>query len=474
VGLLRKSIQKAFLSIALILVLLTTTVTADTFTFKSPGGETEKSETAEKIEMMMDVIKNEYYKDVKDEELLDGAIKGMFEVLDPHSTYFSEEEFNDFMTDLSGEIIGIGVQIEKKDNGVTVVAPIEGTPAYKAGIKTGDIIVDVDGTDILGYTTDKAAKLIRGEEGTSVKIGVRRDGISGIVYYELVREAIEINPVKYEIKDGSIGFLRITEFNQNTGKKVAEAVAAFEDRGVKGVIIDLRGNPGGLLDEVVDVCKLLIPKGPIVKIQEKDKITKTYDSELEEAPFKLAVLVNGGSASASEIMAGAIKDTKTGILIGEKTYGKGTVQHTMRVQGGGGAKLTIANYLTPSGFSLDGIGITPDIEVKANDANAAAGYAPIKGDRSIKSGIIGLDVLGAQQRLSNIGYDPKKLDGIFGPLTKAAVLAFQKENNLEQDASIDPEDIKVLQSKLAEKLSTNDPQLDRAITEIQKLLEAGQ
>jgi len=471
---LRKSIQKAFLSIALILVLLTTTVTADTFTFKSPGGETEKSETAEKIEMMMDVIKNEYYKDVKDEELLDGAIKGMFEVLDPHSTYFSEEEFNDFMTDLSGEIIGIGVQIEKKDNGVTVVAPIEGTPAYKAGIKTGDIIVDVDGTDILGYTTDKAAKLIRGEEGTSVKIGVRRDGISGIVYYELVREAIEINPVKYEIKDGSIGFLRITEFNQNTGKKVAEAVAAFEDRGVKGVIIDLRGNPGGLLDEVVDVCKLLIPKGPIVKIQEKDKITKTYDSELEEAPFKLAVLVNGGSASASEIMAGAIKDTKTGILIGEKTYGKGTVQHTMRVQGGGGAKLTIANYLTPSGFSLDGIGITPDIEVKANDANAAAGYAPIKGDRSIKSGIIGLDVLGAQQRLSNIGYDPKKLDGIFGPLTKAAVLAFQKENNLEQDASIDPEDIKVLQSKLAEKLSTNDPQLDRAITEIQKLLEAGQ
>ena len=471
---MRKSIQKAFLSIALILVLLTTTVTADTFTFKSPGGETEKSETAEKIEMMMDVIKNEYYKDVKDEELLDGAIKGMFEVLDPHSTYFSEEEFNDFMTDLSGEIIGIGVQIEKKDNGVTVVAPIEGTPAYKAGIKTGDIIVDVDGTDILGYTTDKAAKLIRGEEGTSVKIGVRRDGISGIVYYELVREAIEINPVKYEIKDGSIGFLRITEFNQNTGKKVAEAVAAFEDRGVKGVIIDLRGNPGGLLDEVVDVCKLLIPKGPIVKIQEKDKITKTYDSELEEAPFKLAVLVNGGSASASEIMAGAIKDTKTGILIGEKTYGKGTVQHTMRVQGGGGAKLTIANYLTPSGFSLDGIGITPDIEVKANDANAAAGYAPIKGDRSIKSGIIGLDVLGAQQRLSNIGYDPKKLDGIFGPLTKAAVLAFQKENNLEQDASIDPEDIKVLQSKLAEKLSTNDPQLDRAMTEIQNMLEAGQ
>ncbi len=469
---MRKSIQKTFISIVLILSLLTTAVAADTFTFQAPGnGEEQKSEAAVKIEMMMDIIKSDYYKDVKEEDLINGAIKGMFETLDPHSTYFSEKEYNEFMSDITGEIVGIGVQIEKKADGITVVAPIEGTPAYKAGIKTGDKLVSVDGTDITGYTADKAASLIRGKEGTSVKIGAKRDGAADIIYFELKREIIKINPVKYEIKDGNIGYLKITEFNENTSANAANAVAAFKAKSVKGVIIDLRGNPGGLLDEVVAVCKLLIPKGPIVKIQMKEGIVDTYDSELDKAPFKLVALVNGGSASASEIMAGAIKDSKTGILIGEKTYGKGTVQHTMRIPDGGGVKLTVANYLTPSDFSLDGIGLTPDIEVKANTANTAADYAAIKGDRSIKSGIIGLDVLGVQQRLSAIGYKIEKQDGVFGLQTKTAVLKFQKDNNLKQDASLEADDIKALQSKLEQKQTTSDPQLDRAMTEIKKMLQ---
>ncbi|MHB1393089.1 MAG: S41 family peptidase [Clostridia bacterium] len=470
---MKKSFSKSFLALIIVVILLTTPVMADTsFTFTAPGPEGEqKSEAAEKIEMMMDIIKSDYYKDVKDEDLVNGAIRGMFETLDPHSTYFSEEEYNEFMNDITGEIVGIGVQIEKKDDGITVVAPIEGTPAYKAGFKTGDKLVSVDGTDITSYTADKAAALIRGKEGTKVKIGVRRKGAAEIVYYELVRELIKINPVKYEIKDGNIGFLKITEFNENTSENVAAAVDAFKAKNVKGVIIDLRGNPGGLLNEVIDASALLIPKGPIVKIQVKNEIVEAYESELDKAPFKLVVLVNGGSASASEIMAGAIKDSKTGILIGEKTYGKGTVQHTMRVQGGGGAKLTIANYLTPSGFSLDGKGIAPDIEVKASASSAAAEYAPIKGDRSIKSGIIGLDVLGVQQRLNVMGYEIKKLDGIFGGMTRTAVLKFQNDNNLKQDASIDADDLKALQSKLEQKQATIDPQLERAMTEIQKMLQ---
>lgn len=465
-----KRVQKTFLSVVLVLVLLTTTVAADTFSFPSSGGDTEKSEAAEKIEAIMDLIKEEYYKDVKDEELIDGAIRGMFESLDPHSTYFSEEEFNEFMSDITGEIVGIGVQIEKRDDGITVVAPIEGTPAYKAGIRTGDKILEVDGTDIRGFAVDKAAGLIKGKEGTTVKVGIRREGAAGIIYYELVRELIKINPVKYEIKDGNIGFLRITDFNSNTSTHVAEAVEAFKAKDVKGVIIDLRGNPGGLLSEVIEVCRLLIPEGPIVKIQVKGEVKETHYSDLEAAPFKLVVLTDGGSASASEIMAGAIKDSNTGIIVGEKTYGKGTVQSTMRVQGGSGAKLTIANYLTPSGFSLDGIGITPDIEVKASSINTSE-YAPIKGDRSIKNGTIGLDVLGVQQRLSAMGYEVKKQDGIFGGMTKTAVLAFQKDNSLKQDASIDPDDIKVLQTKLQEKFNNSDPQLDRAMQEIQKMLQ---
>ena len=465
--------KKRILAIVLALIILSAPVFADTtFTFRVPGAEDEqKSEAAKKIEAIIDIIKREYYKDVKEEDLINGAIKGIFEALDSHSTYFSPEDYKEFMIDLEGEIVGIGVQIERRDGRVTVVAPIEGTPAYKAGIKTGDKIVEVDGTDITEYTTDQAANLIRGKEGTEVEIGIIREGSPEIIYYKLIREVIEIIPVKYEIKEGNIGYIRITEFSGKTYSSMVSIVNEFKEKGIKGVIIDVRGNPGGLLDEVVEVCRLLIPEGPIVKIQVKNEIKETYMSDLDEAPFKLVVLVDKGSASASEILAGAVKDSNTGIIVGEKTYGKGTVQNVMRISGGGGVKITIANYLTPNNFSLDGIGITPDIEVKRTDSVETAEFAPVKGDRSIKNGHIGLDVLGVQQRLKALGYDINKLDGIFGGMTRAAVLNFQKDNNLSQDASIDADDIKILEEKLMQKQTGTDLQLERAMEEIRKMLQ---
>lgn len=465
--------KKRILAIVLALIILSAPVFADTtFTFRVPGAEDEqKSEAAKKIEAIIDIIKREYYKDVKEEDLINGAIKGIFEALDSHSTYFSPEDYKEFMIDLEGEIVGIGVQIERRDGRVTVVAPIEGTPAYKAGIKTGDKIVEVDGTDITEYTTDQAANLIRGKEGTEVEIGIIREGSPEIIYYKLIREVIEIIPVKYEIKEGNIGYIRITEFSGKTYSSMVSIVNEFKEKGIKGVIIDVRGNPGGLLDEVVEVCRLLIPEGPIVKIQVKNEIKETYMSDLDEAPFKLVVLVDKGSASASEILAGAVKDSNTGIIVGEKTYGKGTVQNVMRISGGGGVKITIANYLTPNNFALDGIGITPDIEVKRTDSVEMAEFAPVKGDRSIKNGHIGLDVLGVQQRLKALGYDIKKLDGIFGGMTRAAVLNFQKDNNLSQDASIDADDIKILEEKLMQKQTGTDLQLERAMEEIRKMLQ---
>jgi len=182
-------------------------------------------------------------------------------------------------------------------------------------------------------------------------------------------------------------------------------------------------------------------------------------------------LTDKGSASASEIMAGAIKDSNTGIIVGEKTYGKGTVQNVMKIPGGGGVKLTIANYLTPSNFSLDGIGITPDIEVKRYESVDTEGFAKVEGNRSIRSGHIGIDVLGVQQRLNALGYDVKKLDGIFGPMTRTAVLNFQRDNNLNQDASIDTDDIKTLEEKLMQKQTQTDPQLNRAMEEIKKMIQ---
>lgn len=418
----------------------------------------------------MGTIEDNYYKDIDEKALMESAIKGMFEALDPHSNYFTQEEYQSFMRDIEGKLVGIGVTIEKNDNGITVVAPIDGTPAYKAGFKTGDIIVSVDKTDISGYSVEKASSIIRGQEGTKVRIGLKRAGESNILYFDLVREEIKINPVKYEIKPGNVGYIRITQFNENTAVNMQTAVNAFKSKGVKGVIIDLRDNPGGLLDQVISACKLLIPEGPIVSIQTKTE-TETYSSTLDKAPFKLVVLVNGGSASASEIMAGAIKDSKTGILVGEKTYGKGTVQNIWDGSDGEGYKITIAKYLTPSGFALDGIGLKPDVEVKYDPQEVINSFVPLKGDKSLKSDTVSLDVLAMQQRLKQLGYKITDNDGFFSTSTKAAVLKFQKDNKLKQDAVMDPADLKELVKKFNEKIQNADPQLDRAMTEIQKLIK---
>jgi carboxyl-terminal processing protease len=234
--------KKRILAIVLALIILSAPVFADTtFTFRVPGAEGEqKSEAAKKIEAIIDIIKREYYKDVKEEDLINGAIKGIFEALDSHSTYFSPEDYKEFMIDLEGEIVGVGVQIERRDGRVTVVAPIEGTPAYKAGIKTGDKIVEVDGTDITEYTTDQAANLIRGKEGTEVEIGIIREGSPEIIYYKLIREVIEIIPVKYEIKEGNIGYIRITEFSGKTYSSMVSIVNEFKEKGIKGCFYTCR------------------------------------------------------------------------------------------------------------------------------------------------------------------------------------------------------------------------------------------
>lgn len=453
--------------------MLMTPVAADTsFTFRVPGeeSEAEADELGGKIQSMIDTIQSEYYKDVTKEALIEGAFKGMFEVLDQHSAYYTEQEYNAFMEDVMGEFSGVGMYIEMKDEYVTVVAPIEGSPAFEAGIKAGDRIVNVDGKDIAGYTVEKASSIIKGPEGTKVKLGIRREGEKDILYFELIREVIKINPVSYEIKEGNIGYLKITQFNESVFEKAEKAINEFKVKQVKGLVIDLRNNGGGLLDQVIELCKLLVPEGPIVHVEEKGKPRMTYSSQLKEAPFKIVVLVNEGSASASEIMAGAIKDSKAGILIGSNTYGKGTVQNIMPLVSGGGIKLTIANYLTRNANSIDGTGIKPDIEVKPNNNDIYSEYAPIKGDRGLKNSIVGLDVLGLQQRLNAMGYTINKQDGVFGSGTKTAVLKFEGDNKLKQDGILEASEQKVLMQKFSEKASQEDPQLERALVELGKQL----
>ncbi|SHI52913.1 S41 family peptidase [Lutispora thermophila] len=464
--------KKRFLAIILIIVLaISGAVSADTYDYK---------ETISTVESLMEIIKSDYYKDVDETTLIRGAIDGMFKTLDPHSTYMDAEEFKELMNFASGEYGSIGVLIEKRDGNITVVAPIADTPAEEAGLDTGDIIVSVDGTNIKDYTLGKAASLIKGDPGTRVKLGIIKAGTSDVVYIELTRALIKVESVKREtpfdrksedeIKDSRIGYIRLTEFSENTYDDFKDAIEEFKAQGKKGLIIDLRNNPGGLLSSVVEICEEIIPEGPIVHIDAKgEENDETYSSTLKNPPFKIAVIVNGGSASAAEILTGAVKDSKVGVVVGTKTYGKGTVQNVMYLTNGGGIKMTIAEYLTRNRINIDGKGIEPDVKVELPDSED---LAPVKMDRDITLGTVGLDVYGIQQRLKNMGYQ-MSTDGVMNQATLNAINKFLKDNKLPE--------VKVLtkdaQKKILEIYSKDitkyikDTQLEAAVTELQKLLK---
>ena len=361
-----------------------------------------------------------------------------------------------------------------------MVSPIEGTPAHEAGLNTGDTIISVDDVDLKDYTLDKAVTLIRGDVGTKVKLGIIKAGKQETIYMELVRAIIKIESVKTEtpygrkaedeIEDKNIGYIRITEFSDNTYEDFKQTMLKYKEEGKKGLIIDLRNNPGGLLSSVVDICKEIIPEGPIVHIDLKgEENDETYYSKLENPPFKIAVIVNGGSASASEILAGAVKDSKIGIIVGTKTYGKGTVQNIMYLSNGGGIKLTIAEYVTRDKIHIHGKGIEPDILVEPSTTEEA--LAEIKAGRDLKFGNLGIDVYAIQQRLINLGYNIK-LDGIMGKATLGAANKLLEANKLPEVQSLDKATQQKIQELYIQNLgkTTKDIQLQTTIKELQKLL----
>ena len=242
-----------------------------------------------------------------------------------------------------------------------IVRPIEGSPAEKAGILPNDIIITVDGRPIRGRTSDEVVNMIKGEKGTVVKLRVRRDGYQKII--PVVRDSIQIDPVKYQIID-DIGYIELQQFNQNAHIKVLKALEYMAERDISKIILDLRDNPGGYLSEAIYIANLFVPKGPVVHIKYRNDKIETYKSYLEEVPFELVVLVNENSASASEILAAAIKDSKAGQILGVTTYGKGTVQELVSLPRGDGLKITIAEYLSPKMNKIDGVGVRPDIMVE--------------------------------------------------------------------------------------------------------------
>lgn len=315
-------------------------------------------------------VRVHYVEEVDDQELIESAINGMLSSLDPHSSYLSEKDFKDMLQQTKGEFGGLGMEVTMEDGLVKVVSPIDDTPAFAAGIQAGDLLTHLDGKPVIGLSLKEAVEIMRGEVGTEIELTVRREGESELLYITLVRDIIRIRPVKDNIFKDHVGYVRLTTFNDNTTDDTEDAIKRIKKElgeNLAGFVIDLRNNPGGLLEQAIGVSDLFLDRGEIVSTRGRHKIDTKRDNARSGDILKgypIVVLVNSGSASASEIVAGALQDHRRALIMGTKTFGKGSVQTVVPLHGHGAMRLTTSRYYTPSGRSIQATGIEPDIEVE--------------------------------------------------------------------------------------------------------------
>ncbi len=326
-------------------------------------------ETYEELKTFSEVlnqVQKHYVDETKPKDLIHGAIRGMLSTLDPHSAYMSPEMYKEMQVETKGEFGGVGIQIGVKDNRLAVIAPIEGTPAHRAGIKAGDYIVKVNDDTTKDLTLMDAVQKMRGPKGSKVSLTIQREGTPDPLVFTLVRDTIKIESVKSKMIE-NLGYVRLTQFQEATGRDLSKAIRQFKEQKVQGAILDMRNNPGGLLTAAVDVSEQFLPSGKLIvytkgREGKKDEWFAKSKDQLEDLP--IIILVNEGSASASEIVAGALQDWGRAVVVGTTSFGKGSVQTILPLGDGSGLRLTTAKYYTPKGRSIQATGITPDIVVK--------------------------------------------------------------------------------------------------------------
>ena len=316
---------------------------------------------------VLEKINKEYVDEVNQSESMDSAINGLLQSLDPYSAYMSPEIFNEMQTETSGEFGGLGIEVGMESGVVKVISPIDDTPASKAGIKAGDYIVKINNTQVQGKSLSEAVDLMRGPVGSGIELTIRRRGEKKALIFNVIREVIQIKSVKADLLEKNIGYVRLTSFNENSGKQIEREIKKLEKNdSVKSYILDLRNNPGGLLSQAIKISDFFLENGEIVSTKSR-KASENRKWFAKKGDLtngkKLIVLINYGSASASEIVAGALKDHKRAILLGENSYGKGSVQSIIPLKNKGAIRLTVAKYYLPSGKSISEVGVSPDIEI---------------------------------------------------------------------------------------------------------------
>ena len=337
------------------------------FTNQSFSNENDIYKKIDLFGEVLEKINEEYVDEINQSESMDSAINGLLQSLDPYSAYMSPEIFNEMQTETSGEFGGLGIEVSMESGVVKVISPIDDTPASRAGIKAGDYIVKIQGIQVQGKTLTEAVDLMRGPVGSSIELTVRRRGEKKALTFNITREIIKIQSVKADLLENDIGYIRLTSFNENSSKQIKDNIEELEkNKSISAYILDLRNNPGGLLSQAIRISDLFLDNGEIVstKSRQPSENRKWFAKKGDLTKGKtLIVLINYGSASASEIVAGALKDHKRAIILGENSFGKGSVQSIIPLKNKGAIRLTVAKYYLPSGKSISEVGVSPDIEI---------------------------------------------------------------------------------------------------------------
>jgi len=388
----------------------------------------------QKFSQVMEMVRRSYVEKVKDEKLIDGALSGMLSNLDPHSTYMNKEMYQQMQVDTTGQFGGLGIEISAAEGGIRIVAPIEDTPAWRAGIKAGDIIIKIDSQLTRDMSLPEAVKLMRGKPGTPIVLVIFRTGEHGPLEFKIVRAVIKVKSVKGDFVAPAYAYLRITQFQERTAKLLKAKVAELTKQAgghLSGAVLDLRNNPGGLLNQAVAVSDLLMDKGGIVSTKSRTGRNLSFDAKpgdiLEGVP--IAVLINNGSASASEIVAGALQDNHRAVLIGTQSFGKGSVQSVVALPDGSAVKLTTALYYTPSGRSIQATGIKPDVAVE--QVRIAKGAAKAK-----RTSVFERDLKGHLTNGNKKKKLRKKVSGQHGEASKAMRQRMKTDTALQRALDI--------------------------------------
>ncbi|GGE36454.1 peptidase S41 [Pullulanibacillus camelliae] len=448
----------------------------------SSGNGNLSNSNYEKIESVYQFIEKNYFQKVSDDKLTNGAIQGMIESLnDPFSSYMDPNTAKQFTQSLSSSFQGIGAEVQLENNIVTVVSPIKGSPAEKAGLRPHDQILEVNGTSLEGMGLDEAVAKIKGKEGTVAHLTVKRKGVGSPLKFNITRKEIPLKTVDsktYQQDGHTIGYIDIKSFNENTSKEFTDAMSKVEGKNIAGLVIDVRGNPGGFLDQVEKMADAIISsKKPLVQIQDRNgKVVEAFHSDLKKKkPYPIVGLIDSGSASAAEILSGALKEAGGYPLVGVKSFGKGTVQQAVDIKGKEGKselKLTMYKWLTPDGHWIHKKGIQPTVKVEQPDYFFTSPMT-VEKNKPLKFDMNNEQIANAQKMLQGIGYNPGRTDGYFDQDTQTAVRAFQKANKLEVNGEIDAPTAAKIEDKVVAAVENpkNDLQLQAAFHLIDKKLD---